>query len=264
MLASRPSPDAGQRLRAARLRARLSTRQVARLSQEIAKRENNRDCCISHGWLTQVENGLFRPRNVYKLYTLARIYNLKPNEVLSFFGLGLRDVDGGFMSLNLPRTHLVGPVPAEPEQTLLAPLGLRPMMRLEQTNLFSRMFDRWQEIPVGLLQQVDLRHSLFAYIGLEDRTMYPWLRPGSLVQIDSRQRAIKPSGWQDECDRPIYCVELRDSCVCSWCDLDGSQLFLIPSSQSGQHIRRVRYPMDAEIVGRVTATVMPMVGRQGA
>src|SRR5581483_10157591 len=141
MLASRPSPDAGKRLRAARLRARLSTRQVERLSHEIAKKENNRDCCISHGWLTQVENGVFRPGNVYKLYTLGRIYKLKPDEILSFIGLGLR---GAF--------------------------------RLEQTNLFSRMFDRWGEIPVGLLQEIDLRNSVFGYIGLEDRTMYPWIR----------------------------------------------------------------------------------------
>ncbi len=264
MLASSPSPDAGKRLRAARLRARLSTRQVERLSHEIAQKENNRDCCISHGWLTQVENGVFCPGNIYKLYTLARIYKLKANEVLSFFGLGLHDVDGGYMSLNLPRTHLVGPVHEEPGQTVLAPLGLRSAFRLEQTNLFSRMFDKWGEIPVGLLREIDLRNSVLGYIGLEDRKMYPWVRPGSLVQIDSRQKAIKAGGWHHESERPIYFVELRDSCSCSWCDLDGNQLLLIPSSQSGQQIRRVRYPMDAEIVGRVTAIVMSMVERHRA
>jgi transcriptional regulator with XRE-family HTH domain len=262
MLASKPSPEAGRRLRAARLRARLSTRDVERLSHEIAKKENSRDCCISHGWLTQVENGVFRP-GIYKLYTLARIYKLKPDEVLAFFGLGLHDQEGGLMSLNLPRTHLVGPVREEPGQTVLAPLGLRSTFGLEETNLLSRMFDKWGEIPVAVLQQVDLRRSLFAYIGLEDHSMYPWVRPGSLVQIDSRQRAIQAGGWQNESERPIYFVELRDSCVCSWCDLDGNQLFLIPSSQSGQHIRRVRYPSDAEIIGRVTVIVMPMVERQG-
>jgi hypothetical protein len=126
------------------------------------------------------------------------------------------------------------------------------------------MFDKWGEIPIGLLQQIDLRNSVLGYIGLEDRTMYPWVRPGSLVQIDSRQKAIKAGGWHHESERPIYFVELRDNCACSWCDLDGNQLFLIPSSQSGQQIRRVRYPMDAEIVGRVTAIVMPMVERQRA
>jgi len=264
MLASSPSPEAGKRLRAARLRARLSTRQVERLSHEIAKKENNRDCCISHGWLTQVENGVFRPGNIYKLYTLGRIYKLKPDEILSFIGLGLRDVDGGYMSLNLPRTYLVGPVHEEPGQTVLAPLGLRGTSRLEQTDLFSRMFDKWGEIPVGLLRQIDLRNSVLGYIGLEDRTMYPWVRPGSLVQIDSRQKAIKTGGWKHESERPIYFVELRKSCVCSWCDIDGSQLFLIPSSQSGQQIRRVRYPMDAEIVGRVTAIIMRMAEGLGA
>ena len=264
MLASRSSPDAGRRLKAARLRARLSTRQVEGLSHEIAERENNRDCCVSHGWLTQVENGVFRPRNVYKLYTLARIYNLKPSEVLSFFGLGLRDVDGGFMSLSLPRTHLVGPVYEEPGQTVLAPLGVRSAFRLEQTNLFSQMFDKWGEIPVGLLRQIDLRNSVFGYIGLEDRTMVPWVRPGSLVQIDSRQKVIKKGGWQHESDRPIYFIELRDSCVCSWCDLQGNLLYLIPSSLSGQQVRSVRYPADADIVGRVTAIIMRMAERQGA
>ncbi len=262
MLASRPSPEAGQRLRAARLRAHLSTRDVERLSHEIAAEVNNRDCCISHAWITQVENGGFRP-GICKLYTLARIYKLKPDEVLAFFGLGLHDVDGGYMSLNLPRTHLVGPVHEEPGQTVLAPLGLRGAFRLEQTNLFSRMFDKWGEIPVGLLQQIDLRNSVFGYIGLEDRTLYPWVRPGSLVQIDSRQKAVKTGAWHHESERPIYFVELRDSCVCSWCDLDGNYLFLIPSSLSGQQVRSVRYPMDAEIVGRVTAIIMRMAERQG-
>lgn len=152
----------------------------------------------------------------------------------------------------------------EPEQTLLAPLGFRGASGLEQTNLFSRMFDRWGEIPVGLLQQIDLRNSVFGHIGLEDRTMYPWLRPGSLVQIDSRQKAVKMGAWQHELERPIYFVELRDAYVCSWCDLQGDQLYLIPSSQSGQQVRNVRYPMDAEIVGRVTAIIMRMAERQGA
>ena len=146
---------------------------------------------------------------------------------------------------------------------MLAPLGLRGAARLEQTNLVSRMFEGWGEIPVALLQQIDLRNSVFGYIGLEDYTLYPWVRPGSLVQIDSRQKAIKTGVWQSEFERPIYFVELRDSCVCSWCDLDGNQLFLIPGPQSGQQIRRVRYPMDAEIVGRVTAIVMPLAERQG-
>jgi len=146
---------------------------------------------------------------------------------------------------------------------MLAPLGLRGSVRLEQTELVSRMFESWGEIPVALLQQVDLRNSVLGYIGIEDYTLYPWVRPGSLVQIDSRQKTIKTGVWHSEFERPIYFVELRDCCVCSWCDLDGNQLFLIPGPKSGQSVRRVRYPMDAEIVGRVTAVVMRLAERQG-
>jgi hypothetical protein len=125
----------------------------------------------------------------------------------------------------------------------------------------SRIFKNWEDIPV-LLRQIDLQNSILGYIGLKDNMMYPLLRPGSVVQVDARQKAIKSAGWRNEYERPIYFVEMRDSCVCSWCDLDGSNLFLIPGPVSGQTLRRVRYPIEAEIVGRVTGVVMSLVDRQ--
>jgi transcriptional regulator with XRE-family HTH domain len=261
MLASRPSPEAGHRLKAARLRAHLSIREVERLSHAIASAESNPDCCISHSWLVQVENGDYVP-GTFKLYTLSRIYKLRPEEVLGFFGLGLRDAEEEPMSLKLPHTHLVGPVQQKPGQTLIAPLGLRGTEKLNQTNLLSRMFETWGEIPIALLQQINVRNTILGYIGLKDYTMYPLLRPGSVVQVDSRQRSIKTTGWPNEYERPIYFVETRDDCVCSWCDLDGNQLFLIPGPLSGQQLRRVRYPLDAEIIGRVTGVVMSLIDRQ--
>lgn len=159
------------------------------------------------------------------------------------------------MSLALPHTHLLGPVQRRTDQTILAPVGLRGAEKLNQTNLISRIFETWGEIQLGLLQQVDLRNSILGYIGLKDYTMYPLLRPGSVVQVDSRQKSIKTGGWPNEYERPIYFVETRESCVACWCDLDGSQLFLIPGPLSGQQLRRVRYPTDAEIVGRVTGVI---------
>lgn len=88
--------------------------------------------------------------------------------------------------------------------------------------------------------------------------MYPLLRPGSVVQVDSRQRTIKAGGWPNEYKRPIYFVEMRDGCVVCWCDVAGSQLFLIPGPLSSQQLRRVRYPYEAEIVGRVTGVLMSL------
>ena len=81
--------------------------------------------------------------------------------------------------------------------------------------------------------------------------------PNSLVQIDAAQTKIKKD-WPNEFDRPIYFVDLRDSYMCSWCEIDGNQLVLIPSPQSRRPSKRVRYPGDADVVGRVTVVTMPL------
>ena len=107
-----------------------------------------------------------------------------------------------------------------------------------------------------LLQQLDLKHRLCGYIGLEDFTLYPLIRPGSFVEIDARQNKVKAGNWQNEFDRPIYFAELRNDYACSWCELDGNQLILVPSPQSRGQIRQLRYPHEADIVGRVTAATM--------
>jgi hypothetical protein len=262
MLASKPSPEAGKRLKAARLRARLSIRDVERLSHDIASEQNNPDCCISHSWLVQVENSEFVP-GTFKLYTLCRLYKLRPEDMLAFYGLRLRDADQGHMSLRLPNTHLLGPV-QQPRQELTVAPSLPGIERLNQTNLVSRVFEMWERIPLALLQQMDLRSSLLGYIGLKDYTMYPLLRPGSVVQVDSKQKAIQTGGWPNEYERPIYFVEMRETCVCCWCNLVGNDLFLIPGPLSKQQLRRVRHPLDAEIIGRVTGIAMSLVERQGA
>jgi hypothetical protein len=127
------------------------------------------------------------------------------------------------------------------------------------------MFESWGEIPVALLQHMDWRNSLYGYIGIEDRTLYPMLRPGSFVQIDSQQTKIQPGGWPNEFERPIYFVELRDNAyVCSWCEVNGSQLVLLPSAQSGKQSTHVRYPRDADILGRVTAVTLRIAEMRGS
>jgi hypothetical protein len=88
---------------------------------------------------------------------------------------------------------------------------------------------------------------------MEDYTLFPHIRPGSWVQIDGRQTRVQREGWQSEYDRPIYFVDLRDIYMCSWCEISGNHLVLIPSPQSRQPARHVRYPGEADIIGRVTA-----------
>lgn len=262
MLESPPSPEAGQRLRAERLRVRLSTRAVQKLSEQIAQEKNNQDYYISHGWLSDVENGKFTP-SIYKLYSLSLVYKCNYVEIVAFFGINLLDVAKEQRLVSLPHTHLIGSNLEPPGQTIMLPLELREEVQLARTNLVSRMFEAWGEIPVSLLQQLDLRHRLFGYIGIEDYTLYPLIRPGSFVEIDAHQNKVKAGNWQNEFDRPIYFVELRSGYACSWCEVDGSQLILVPCPQSRGQIRHVRYPIDADIIGRVTAVTMRIAGVAG-
>jgi transcriptional regulator with XRE-family HTH domain len=256
MLESTPSPEAGKRLRAERLRAHLSTRAVQGLSRKIAQeKNNNQDYYISHGWLTEVENGKFTP-SIYKLYSLSLIYKCNYIKIVGFFGIDPVDVAAEQRLVGLPHTHLIGSDLELPGQTIVLPVELRENVELTRTNLVSRMFEAWGEIPVALLQQLDLRRCLCGYIGLEDYTLYPLIRPGSFVEIDEHQDKVKPGNWQNEFDRPIYFVELRDGYACSWCELDGNQLILVPCPQSRGQVRHLRHPTEADIVGRVTAVTM--------
>jgi hypothetical protein len=142
------------------------------------------------------------------------------------------------------------------EAAILSSRELRERLRFERTNLLSKILENWRDVPRSLLQQIDWRDSLYGYIGMEDRTLDPIIRPGSFVQIDSRQRTIPPVNWRDDFDRPIFFFELRDRYVCSWCELYGSQLILVPTAHSHGHARRIRYPGDVTIVGRVTGVAM--------
>jgi len=182
---------------------------------------------------------------------------------VAFFGINVLDVAREQRLVSLPHTHLIGSNLELPGQTIVLPLELRKNVELAKTNLVSRMFETWGEIPISLLQQMDLQHCLCGYIGLDDYTLYPLIRPGSFVEIDERQNKVKAGNWQNEFDRPIYFVELRNGYACSWCELDGNQLILIPCPQSRGQIRQLRYPNEADIVGRVTAVTMRIAEVEG-
>ncbi len=252
---------AGEPLKALRHRLGMSTRQVEMLSQQVAKAKNNEEFYISHAWLTNIENGDFTP-SFYKLYSLSAIYRHKFEDLLGFFGLHLSDFTKDILSIRLPTTHLIGKATDVEGETLSVPTHFDPAFQLEKTGLLSRMIQNWGKIPVSMVSHLNFSKAMYGYIGLEDFTLYPLVRPGSFVEIDSRQNKIKQIPWRTEFERPIYFLELRESYICSWCQLDGDQLIVVPHPQSPQEVRRFKYPAEAEIVGRVTAIAMRLVDPQ--
>ena len=87
-------------------------------------------------------------------------------------------------------------------------------------------------------------------------TLFPLIRPGTFVQIDVNQRKVLPGPSRTIEDRPIYFVELRSGYACSWCERKQNLLMLVPHPMSPVKTRQLAYPLEAEIVGRVTGVAM--------
>jgi transcriptional regulator with XRE-family HTH domain len=255
MLASSSSLEFGKRLRAEREHLRLSLRQVQELSRDIAEHRKNYEYYIAHSSLADIESGKLAT-NIYKLYSLSVIYRLQYEKLAALFDVPVSEVEKDHKALVFPQTYLVGTASEFGRPPTLIPPELNERLRSERTNLVSKMVDNWKDVAPALLQQMDWRDSLYGYIGMQDHTLDPIIRPGSFVQIDSRQRTVPPPNWHDEHDRPVFFFELRDRYVCSWCELHGSQLILVPTPQSRGQAKHIRYPDDATIVGRVTAVAM--------
>src|SRR5271157_1108703 len=217
MDANGPPITAGIRLKQLRERLGLTLRKVEMLSRQLAKEKQNQDFFISRGWLNNVENGSYTP-GIFKLYSLGAIYHTHWSNIFSFFGLHLSDFGRDQAMFAPPKTQLATDS-RETDETIVVPLRPSEALQLDRTNLLSKLGEIWGEVPIRLLQHLDLRNGVYGFVGMSDRTMYPIIRPGSIVQIDQNQRKIVPVKWQNEHERPIFFIELRGEYICSWCEM---------------------------------------------
>jgi transcriptional regulator with XRE-family HTH domain len=235
----------GDKLRRIRLRWGLSLREVKDRSSKLAKEWGSDSYEISGSWLARLERGQHE-MTVPKLVTLATIYSESPEQLL-------RDIHPNRDQL-LPEDH------PGPNMTVLVNGG-----RLE-TRASQLIPDGFNTAPIPentvlLPRDNTLVPSQYrrAIIGTKNLSLFPVVRPGSIVNVDTLQKAIAPrKDWNHEFDRPIYLLMTHAGYVCGWCDLDetGFWLTLITHSLSKQPYQRWRYRKEVEVVGRVVAVAM--------
>jgi transcriptional regulator with XRE-family HTH domain len=248
----------GERLKRVRERLRLTFRDVEQASLKLAARHDNDEFLVALSRLADIENKGTLP-TIYRLYTLCAIYRLDLDEVLGWYGVPSQQLTGDAFHLPLGSTHALqfsakieGPIPT----------SLNAEIDLDHTTFLSHLIRRWGKMPLGFLNGLDLRRYRYGFIGLEDRSMYPVLFPGSLVLIDESKRKIMRGGWSGEFDRPIYFLEHRERYFCSWCALNGDQLILQPHPSSTEIPGIYRYPEEIEVVGQVTGVAMLLEWRK--
>lgn len=227
---------AGLKLKSLRNRRHITVRDVEQASRRIADAKGDKRFCVSNGWLAQLENGDSEP-SIWKLFSLSVIYRANLLDLLRLYNIDL-DQQEKYNTVADPHvTQLVsqngsGHGPSEvslPQDQLSTSLDLSQPRNGDDCAA----------------------HILYAHLGLADVTMYPMIRPGALLKIDTRETKLVTGAWRNEYERPIYFIELRDAYACGWCELQGNQLLMIPHHSSPASVRRFNYPREAEVVGRV-------------
>lgn len=230
---------AGQQLKLLRNRRSITVRDVEQASRRIAEAKGDKRFQISNGWLAQLENGGSEP-SVSKLFSLSVIYHVSFTDLLRLYDV---DVD------NKEKYESV----ANPRLTQLLSDDTVNGIDLECSTATSLVAGpATPHATVLPPAPANGHHNVaYGYLGAADLTMYPLIRPGSLLQIDTAQNKLQSASWHNEFDRPIYFVELRESYACGWCELQGNQLLIIPHHSSPASVRGFTFPREAEIVGRV-------------
>lgn len=248
----------GHFLRDLRLRLGLSLRDVQKMSSTIANAERNKRFYISATRLSEIEGSLKTPSQ-FKMFTLAVIYGISFHELIRKFGVDPDRVHRYRGEIKLSTTRPVSSELHGLETKVTVPLRFDPSFKWERTHLINRAVALWGEIPAAFLLGWSPREHMYAYIGLEDDTMGPLLRPGSLVMVDQHVRHVRNRGWTTEYERPIYLIELRTGYLCSWCYVSGSEITIIPHPTSAAPVRRFNLPSEAEVIGQVVAVAMRLV-----
>ena len=249
----------GERLKAIRRELGISTRQVEKYTRQIARAEGSAKFYVSNAWLSEIEAKGPVP-SVQKLFSLSVIYRISFVDLLSLFGIDLERICLHQLEIRLPKTHPANLEVYNKDGTATFPVRFAEGFKVERTTLLSRMVKIWGEVPISVIRHLDVRNSEYGYVGLRDHTMDPLVPPGSFIQIDNQVREVlRPSSWRTELDRPIYFVKIPGGYACSWCELKGSQLTLVPHPLSRTRLRHFAYTREAEIIGRVTGIAMRIV-----
>lgn len=177
-------------LKAMRNRLGLSMREVDEASRRIAEKRGNSEYIISTAWLTQIENSDSTP-SIYKLFTLSIVYRVRFTDLLGMYGIDLESIKQLQASNPLHCTHITDTAVYNPERAIQFPVRFDRGFRFEKTNLLARMVELWGEIPVGILQHMDLRKYNYGYIGTKDFTLTRCCGPVRWCRLTIRRHASR-------------------------------------------------------------------------
>ena len=246
--------EPGQQLKSIREKLLLKYRDVAEASQRLARQHDNPEVAIGLSRLADIENKGTVP-SMYRLYSLGAIYGLEMNYLLSIFGVNVAQMPADSMRLAFPRTRqaLFDP---DGRTAVEVPVNSEGIFEFRSTSYLSRQLHRWGKLPSLLLQSLDLRKQRYAFVGTDDWSMHPMIRPGSFLHIDETKRQIRRDTWAHDYEKPIYFLEHRKGFRCGWCTLSDHWLIVQSHPASAVPPEIFKYPGDVDVIGQVVGVAM--------
>lgn len=245
--------SAGQLLRSTREKLGLTIREVELASQKLAKLRSNDELIINISRLSDFETKGVVP-SIFRLYALAVIYGMDYCELVSWYGLDLKDQRRILGWSATPRTNKAELSAGLTEVKI--PVSLDPGFDLSRTCNIGRLIQSWGIVPLAFLEELSDARFTYGYIGTEDFTMYPLLMPGTFLRVDESKSKVTQGMWRSEYERPIYFVETREGFVCCWCSVKGNQITLQAHPLSLAQTKVMKYPQEADVIGQVVGFAM--------
>jgi transcriptional regulator with XRE-family HTH domain len=248
----------GESLRRLREKLGLTMRDVAASSDRIAEKYRNDEFSIPPSRLSDMETKGLTP-SIYRIYTLSIIYRRDVNELLAWYGVKPKNRVTDSNLFSAPRARLSNVMASAPG--VQVPLHMDPAFDSRRTSNLGRMVEQWGLVPLSYLSQFATSNFTYGYVGSQDFTMYPLLRPGTFIQVDELRNKVLEGTWGSEYERPIYFVDTRDGPTCCWCSIHRDEIILQPHPLSPLHVRVLRHPQDAEVLGQVVGVAMRLTDR---
>jgi transcriptional regulator with XRE-family HTH domain len=245
--------SAGKKLRDLREQMGLTLRDVELSSTSLAESRGIEEFVINPSRLSDIETKGVIP-SIYRLYVLSVIYRADFTELLRLYGVDLSFTAADYAICSPGKTHRIEM--AEGRGDVHVPLKLDPGFDMKHSTDLGRMIESWGPVPMQYLQELAKKKYIYAYVGMEDLTMYPLLLPGSFVQVDEDRSRVEEKKWRSELERPIYFVETREGHVCCWCSVRRGEIVLQSHPLSPVPARILKHPQEAEVVGQVVGVAM--------
>jgi transcriptional regulator with XRE-family HTH domain len=245
--------ESGKWIRSLREELLIKPSDVERITRTIAEKKGNSDFYVSHSTLADIEAGSIP--SIHKLFSLAVVLRVPLRDL--FFPFGIDPAEIPHLQPGFDNDGLIEASPTH-APAFNFQLNFDVNNSEEETNLLRFPLQGAETLPSFFRGAIDPVRYRYAVIGSRDDAMFDLLPARSLVEIDTAQKIVQVFQWRTIRERPIYLTWHLEGHTCSWCQVDGRELTVLPHPLSRQPVRRFRMPNQALVIGRVTHAWLPL------